>query len=133
MEDRMLVVAAVIEHDGQVLIGQRPAGDRFAGRWEFPGGKVEAGESIAEALVRELREELNIEAEAGDELARNLVNSNGGRTIELVFMRVRSFRGVPENLAFGSIEWAAAQALPDYDFLEGDKLFVAEYAQGRYS
>ena len=62
-----MVVAAVIQRDRQVLIGQRRASDRHALKWEFPGGKVELHESPRDALKRELREELGIEAEIGPE------------------------------------------------------------------
>ena len=64
-----IVVAAVIERDGRILIGQRKVGQRHALKWEFPGGKVEPGEAPTDALRRELEEELAIQAEIGPELA----------------------------------------------------------------
>ena len=64
------VVAAVIERDGLILIGQRPPGKSHALEWEFPGGKIEQGESPRAALARELREELGIEAHIGREMTR---------------------------------------------------------------
>ncbi|MGH8322508.1 MAG: (deoxy)nucleoside triphosphate pyrophosphohydrolase, partial [Steroidobacteraceae bacterium] len=60
----LVVAAALYHHDGRVLIAERPAGKHMAGRWEFPGGKVAAGESEAQALARELREELGIDVTA---------------------------------------------------------------------
>ena len=62
----LLVAAAVIEKDGKILIAQRKKGWRFAGKWEFPGGKIEPNETPEECLRRELREELGIETEIGD-------------------------------------------------------------------
>jgi 8-oxo-dGTP diphosphatase len=56
----LVVAAALVDADGRVLIAQRPEGKSMAGLWEFPGGKIEAGESPDEALIRELREELGI-------------------------------------------------------------------------
>ena len=61
----MLVSAGVIQREGRILVGQRRRGDRHPLKWEFPGGKVEAGETPQQALVRELREELQIEATVG--------------------------------------------------------------------
>ncbi|MGH9695007.1 MAG: NUDIX domain-containing protein, partial [Bryobacteraceae bacterium] len=66
----LLVSAALIVRDGEVLIGQRRRGDRHALKWEFPGGKVETGETPQEGLARELNEELAISATVGHEVAR---------------------------------------------------------------
>ena len=64
------VTAAVIEKDGRILIAKRRIGDRHGGRWEFPGGKIDSGETPEECLKRELREELGIEAEIGELLCK---------------------------------------------------------------
>src|SRR5687768_3278255 len=115
-----IVVAAVIERaDGKILIGQRKRDDRHPLKWEFPGGKVERGESPAVALVRELREELAIEAEIGPEIVRY-----EHRTILLIFSKVLKFAGEPQPAEFEQIVWAERQRLPDYDFLDGDIEFV---------
>ena len=66
----MTVVAAVIERDGQILIGQRRLGESHGGRWEFPGGKMEPHEEPRGALARELAEELSITAQIGEEITR---------------------------------------------------------------
>ncbi|EEG79129.1 (deoxy)nucleoside triphosphate pyrophosphohydrolase [Dethiobacter alkaliphilus] len=67
------VVAAILEnHQGQVLIAKRKQGKKMAGFWEFPGGKVEAGESPEQSLIRELNEEMNIEIEIGDYVGENV-------------------------------------------------------------
>ncbi|MBK7931130.1 MAG: NUDIX domain-containing protein [Bryobacterales bacterium] len=81
----VLVVAAVIALDGRILIGQRKRGDWNEFKWEFPGGKVESGEDPRDALKRELREELDIDAEVGDELMRYEYQYPGKPPIHLIF------------------------------------------------
>ena len=125
------VVAAVIERDGQVLIGQRPAGKRHALKWEFPGGKVEAGESPEIALRRELDEELGIQAAVGDRIADYEYAYPGREPIRLIFFAVREFAGAFDNRVFEQIAWEARDRLPDYDFLEGDVDFVRALAGKR--
>src|SRR5271167_2768015 len=113
----MNVVAAVIEREGRVLICQRKGG-RHALKWEFPGGKVERGETPQVALERELREELAIEARIGEEIHRHNVRYGNGPLIFLMFFRVTDFSGEPVNLQFVRIVWEERSKLPDYDFLE---------------
>ena len=127
------VVAGVIERDGQILVGQRRAGDRFQFKWEFPGGKVEPDEEPKVALARELREELGITAEIGEELARYEHHYPGKTAILLMFFRVSVFSGEPTNHVFESIRWEARHRLPEYDFLDGDVDFVRRLARGLYS
>jgi len=122
------VVAAVIERGGLILIGQRKAGGRHGLQWEFPGGKVESGEEAREALVRELREELGIEARVGDEIERYDFSYSAGQVTRLIFFHVTEFTGEPENLDFAQIGWVERERLPDYDFLEGDVEFVRRLA-----
>ena len=130
MSRTIIVVAGVLRRDGKVLIGQRRAGDRHALKWEFPGGKVERGEDPREALVRELREELCIEAHIGRELARyEHVNQKRGPLL-LIFHEVDEFEGEPHGTAFEQIQWEDAERLPSYDFLDGDLDFVRRLARG---
>jgi mutator protein MutT len=123
------VVAAVIERNGCVLICQRKRGSRHALKWEFPGGKVEPGEQLPEALARELREELAIEARIGDQLGRHDVQYPQAPLIRLHFFRVTEFAGEPVNTEFEQIRWAPRDRLTDYDFLDGDVAFVEKLAQ----
>jgi 8-oxo-dGTP diphosphatase len=119
------VVAAVIERGGLILIGQRKSTGRHPLQWEFPGGKVEAGEEPAAAVVRELREELGIEAEAGELLdSYEFLYADGHGSVLLLFFRVTRFTGEPRNLAFERIAWERADRLAGYDFLEGDRPFL---------
>jgi 8-oxo-dGTP diphosphatase len=119
------VVAAVIEHDGRILIGQRPPGKSHPLEWEFPGGKVEAGESLKDALARELREELQIDAEIGKEIDRYLFGYANQKPIELIFFEVEAFKGEPVNCAFHEIRWVRREELREHEFLEGDRQFIA--------
>jgi 8-oxo-dGTP diphosphatase len=120
----MLVVAAVMERDGLVLIGQRRRGDRHPLKWEFPGGKVEERETPQEALKRELWEELAIEAEIGPEASRYEFQYPGRARVMLIFYTVQAWTGEAENQAFEQIQWVERRRLPEYDFLEGDVDFV---------
>ena len=125
----MEVVAAVIERDGKILIGQRKRSGRHPLKWEFPGGKVEPGEDTRQALARELREELGIEAKVDEEIDTYPVQYPGGPVTQLRFYRVVDFQGEPRNLDFEQIAWERPERLPGYDFLEGDVTFVARLAK----
>lgn len=109
---------------GRVLLCRRVAGGRFGLRWEFPGGKVERGETARAALVRELREELRIEARPGARLLALVHRYRGGPAVRLEFFRVRSYRGRVRNLAFHETRWVAARRLARYDILEADAPLV---------
>jgi 8-oxo-dGTP diphosphatase len=123
------VVAAVIERDGMTLIGQRKPGGRHGLKWEFPGGKVEPGETARGALARELREELGIEARIADEIERYDFSYSTGNVTRLIFFHITEFSGEPANLDFAQIAWVRRNRLPDYDFLEGDVEFVRRLAE----
>lgn len=124
----MFVVAAVIERQDRILICQRNRDSRHALKWEFPGGKVEPGEQPRDALARELREELAIDAQIGAELHRQDVRYGEGPIFSLIFYRVIEFSGEPANLQFEQIVWEDPRRLPDYDFLEGDLEFIRQLA-----
>jgi mutator protein MutT len=122
------VVAAVIERDGLILIGQRKLSGRHPGKWEFPGGKVERGEEPRDALARELREELGIEAVIGAELEGYDFSYAAGSLTRLRFFHVTQFSGEVVNLDFAQILWTERHALPEFDFLAGDVEFVKTLA-----
>jgi 8-oxo-dGTP diphosphatase len=125
-----IVVAAVVEREGMILIGQRKQGDRHGLKWEFPGGKVEELESPRDALVRELREELGIEAVIDSEIVRYEHQYPNRPKFLLIFYRVREFQGEPVNLAFQTIVWERPENLRQYDFLDGDIDFIRRLARG---
>ena len=129
----MIVVAAVIEKQDQILVCQRKRGSRHALKWEFPGGKVEHGEEPRAALMRELREELDIDADIGNEMVRYEHSYPGRDPILLIFFRVTEFRGIPANVIFETIEWSTLPKLSGYDFLDGDLDFVRRLARGEYA
>jgi 8-oxo-dGTP diphosphatase len=128
----LLVSAGIILRDGQVLVGQRRKADRHALKWEFPGGKVEAGETPQRALVRELREELNIEAEVGPQLARYEHDYPNGSRVHLLFFSVHKFEGELKGMVFEQIRWTPLASLPELDFLEGDWDFIRRLTEGEF-
>jgi 8-oxo-dGTP diphosphatase len=127
----MRVVAAIIVKDTSVLICQRKAGQQYAGKWEFPGGKVEPGEELRAALKRELQEELAINATIGPEITRYEYTYPGRAPIQIVFYKVAEFEGEPRNLIFEQIRWETIVNLRTYDFLDGDIDFVNSLVAGR--
>jgi 8-oxo-dGTP diphosphatase len=128
----LLVVAAVIERDGKILVCQRRAGSRHELKWEFPGGKVENGETPVQALARELDEELGIQAVIGAELVRYEFRYPKRPPMLLIFYHVNEFSGEPENREFQEIRWEGLNRLPAYDFLQGDVDFVRRLARGDF-
>jgi len=116
----MQVVAALLVRGDRVLVCQRREAGPFPLKWEFPGGKVEKGEGLAEALSRELREELGIEIAPGGEIFRHNHCYRDGTQVELVFFRVTGYRGEIVNKVFHDIRWAGLEELRHFDFLDGD-------------
>jgi 8-oxo-dGTP diphosphatase len=126
-----LVAAALILRDGKLLVCQRTKYQSLPLKWEFPGGKIEAGEQPRDALRRELDEELGIAASVGDEVARLRHTYNNGTSIELRFFLVEEYEGEPENRIFRDVQWVERAALPSYDFLEADQELVKDIAAGK--
>ncbi len=124
------VVAAMMVRGSRVLICQRTEQQAFALQWEFPGGKVEAGEELAAALVRELREELGISATAGREIATVRHKYAEGLGVELHFFLVREFEGETENRIFREVRWEERKELDAESFLEADRDVVRRIRSG---
>ena len=118
------VVAAILQTDGKILVGQRMPDQSHPLKWEFPGGKVESGESLEQALARELEEELGIRGAAGELITRYQFAYPGKAPIELIFFRVRHFSGEPQNLIFHDLRWQPKLQLAALDFVEGDREFI---------
>ena len=117
---RARVVAAVVRRGGRILVTRRHPGGERGGQWEFPGGKVEPGESEPEALGREIREELGCAIEVGRLVTRHR-HRYPDLEVELAFYACDFPPGVePRCLGAAEMEWVAAEALTRYDFCEAD-------------
>ncbi len=125
------VAAAVIVRDGEVLIGQKRPDQPMALLWEFPGGKIEPGESPQQALVRELSEELGIQAEIGPAITRIRHNYRHGGAVDLQFFRVRQFTGEIVNQIYQQVRWVKLRDLPSYEFLAADRGLIRDLAAGK--
>lgn len=122
------VVAAILEREGRILIGRRRADQSHPLQWEFPGGKVEPGETPAQALARELEEELGITGARGEEILRYRFQYPGKSPITLIFFRVTSYDGELQNRIYPEISWSVRERLAEYDFVEGDRDFLAWFS-----
>ncbi len=123
------VAAGILVRGGDILICQRHHTDRYGLQWEFPGGKLVDGETPEQALRRELKEELGIDARVGPEVFR-LRHRYPDRYVEVTFFRVDSFEGELKNWVFESILWAPRATLASYNFLEADRHLVERIAGG---
>ena len=129
------VVAAILVRDGRVLICQRREDQPFALQWEFPGGKLEAGEEPVAALERELHEELGIRAVIGAEIATvrhryKQETRDEELAVELHFFLVREYSGEIENRIFRQVRWEERAALDAESFLEADRNVVRQLKSG---
>jgi 8-oxo-dGTP diphosphatase len=124
VQRRLVLVAAcaLIDVDGRVLIAQRPEGKAMAGLWEFPGGKVEPGESPEQTLERELREELGVDI-CVPCLAPLIFASHGYETFHLLMplYACRKWTGLPEGREGQALKWVKPNRLVDYPFVPADK------------
>lgn len=125
------VTAALIWKDGKLLICQRTRHQTMPLKWEFPGGKIEPGEQPRDALRRELEEELGIQAEIGEEVARIRHQYSNDSLVELRFFEVRRYSGEIENRIFRDVRWILPASLTGYDFLEADLELVKNLADGK--
>jgi 8-oxo-dGTP diphosphatase len=119
-----VVAAALFDARGRVLIAQRPAGTHMAGRWEFPGGKIDPGESELEALQRELKEELGVELHDAERLLE-LSHQYPERRVELSMWHVTRYSGEPQGLDGQALKWVDPAELEREDLLEADRPIVA--------
>lgn len=114
-----IVTAAIMEKDGKVLLARRRKGDRLARKWEFPGGKLEPGETPEDCLARELREEFGIEAEVQDFVGASVYEYGHG-TIDLRAYRVRHVSGEFSINSHEEIAWVKREDLLSYDLSPAD-------------
>lgn len=118
------VTAAIIEKDGKILIAQRKAGDALAGKWEFPGGKIDPGETPEACLRRELMEEFGVDAEIGAFVCSSRFEYKH-LPIELLVYRARHLSGEFELRDHAAIAWVTPAELLNYDLSSADIPVVA--------
>ncbi|MCM2266471.1 MAG: (deoxy)nucleoside triphosphate pyrophosphohydrolase [Elusimicrobiales bacterium] len=123
------VTAAVIEKDGKILIAQRKAGDALAGKWEFPGGKMEPGETPQACLWRELLEEFGVDTEIGEFICASRFEYKH-LPIELLVYRVRHLSGEFKLNDHARIEWVAPADLKNFDLSSAD-IPVLDFLTGK--
>jgi 8-oxo-dGTP diphosphatase len=116
------VVAAIIERDDAFLLTLRPDGTHLAGHWEFPGGKVDPHENHAEALRREVFEELDAVVDVG-ELAHTVTHAYPGKTVQLFFYRC-ALRGEPKPMMGQQMRWVNRRELARLPFPEADRELI---------
>jgi 8-oxo-dGTP diphosphatase len=127
--DIIRVTAAILTRDHRVLIARRRPGSHQANRWEFPGGKIEPGETPPECLRRELREEFDIDVMVGEYLGSHRHRYDSG-VIELMAYRVQ-WQGRRMILRdHGAVRWAGPDELSNYDFAPADAPFVEQIRSG---
>jgi 8-oxo-dGTP diphosphatase len=125
------VAAGLVVRGGEVLIGQRRPDQPMALLWEFPGGKIEAGESPEEALARELHEEIGIHAVIGPHVIHIRHNYRHGGAVDLQFYAVHQFSGEIDNHIYHQVRWVKLEDLPGYEFLAADRGLIRDLAAGK--
>lgn len=127
----MIVVAAVIVHEGRVLACQRGRSGKFPLKWEFAGGKVQPGETPEAALERELMEELGARAEIGQEIFRTGHKyAEMPEAVELIFFEAQVEAGAIRNRVFEEIRWVEKKGLKELDFLQADRELIRKLSSG---
>jgi len=124
---QLIIVGAAIVANGRVLGCERAEPPESAGRWEFPGGKVEPGESELDALVRECREELDVEIEVGDRVGTDVPLAHGRALLKVWLARLVT--GEPQPLEHASLRWLSVDELDSVPWLPADAPIVAELAR----
>lgn len=124
------VMAAIIAENGKVLIAMRKAIGRLANLWEFPGGKIEFGETPEQCLKRELHEEFEINVEVGEHLGTSVHEDNSG-AIELMAYKTRVISGEFKLNDHAKVEWVEAKDLRRYEFVPADLIFIEMMKRGK--
>lgn len=119
----LVVAAALIRRGDKVLLARRRPGDAQGGLWEFPGGAVEAGESLPECLARELAEELGIDVAVGEEVAA-VTHRYGALMVELHLLGAKITRGEPSPLGCAEVRWVSPCELQSLELAPADRLLL---------
>jgi 8-oxo-dGTP diphosphatase len=123
------VAVGILRKSGKILICQRKKGGRYELKWEFPGGKLENGETTEQCLRRELREELDIEIHSIERIQTQPAYYKDGGMFNVSYCFLSGFEGDPQNNVFEQIRWVTIDDLKNMDLLDGNKLFVANLMQ----
>ena len=118
------VAVGIIEKHERVLCCQRKRSARYSLKWEFPGGKVKEGETLEDCLKRELKEELNIDAEVGNCLLKRINNYPDGGEFEVSYFLIDNFTGRIRNKIFEKILWIDIAELSSLEMLEGNREMI---------
>ena len=129
MREIVKVTAAILEKDGRILIDQRNSKYHLTGKWEFPGGKIEAGETPEECLARELNEEFDIEVSIGDHLGSN-IHHYDHISIELLAYCAFWDGGKINSTDHKDFKWVTIDELDQFDFAPADQPFVEMLKRG---
>jgi 8-oxo-dGTP diphosphatase len=121
-----VAVGIVINPKGEVLLARRPIGAEYGGFWEFPGGKVEPDETVEEALVRELKEEIGIEVKGYQWLVQ-VMHQYPSKHVELNVWIINDFGGQPQGLEGQTLQWIMPAQLKDYSFLTANDAIIKAY------
>ncbi len=123
------VVAGFLRQGEKVLLGQRPETHSLAGQWEFPGGKIESGETPEDALARELSEELGIDATVGS-LKLACTHHYGDVNILILFYEILYWKGEPKNKHHLALEWAMPEELKTRNIPEANRKILPKIFKG---
>ena len=122
------VTGAIIKKDDMFLIGRRAPSEKSPGLWEFPGGKLEVGETLQECIKRELKEELDIEAEVGG-LFLHYNYEYPHITYNLYFFKIKQYRGKLVKTVHDQLKWVKLEDFHRYNFLPGDNPLIDKLKQ----
>ena len=126
MEIKLVVACALINEQGKILINKRPKGKDYAGYWEFPGGKVEENETPEEAIIRELKEEINIDVSAACLAPLSFTEKNYEKYYVVVLLYIcRKWEGHMKPMENQELEWIFPTDIADFKVLPADKSFFA--------
>ncbi|HVV74016.1 MAG TPA: 8-oxo-dGTP diphosphatase MutT [Verrucomicrobiae bacterium] len=124
------VAAALVFRGGKLLITQRPMSSHLGGLWEFPGGKREPGETFEAALIRELREELEIDVSV-EQLVETVVHEYPEKKVNLKFFRCRWEANEPRPVGCPAFRWISAEDLPRFQFPAADAKLIDRLIKDR--
>lgn len=122
------VAVGILKMNGKILICQRKKGGRYALKWEFPGGKLEPGETFLRCLERELQEELSITIRSVERVEFQTARYDDGGHFNVAYCYISDFEGEPRNNVFEEIRWVEPRELATLDILEGNKEIIGQLA-----